>query len=174
MILNSWIDSSVGVESSVMFDPTSTFDTPSTRKFTALRRPPATEMLTVLVRPMPTSSDRSLDTPGTSVASCTKLRLLSGSSWTCVGPIRFCTAGDGCTNCEAALTSTVSLTSLTPSWPLTSRRSLTWSWMPLTVRVWNPLSAEGDFVLTGLQQRRRVEAVLVGDELLGGAGLDDT
>src|SRR3954462_11437941 len=117
MILNSWIDSSVGVDSSVTFEPTSTFETPSTSQLTELRRPPATEMLTVLVRPMPTSSDRSLDTPGTRVASCTKLRLLGGSSWICGGPIRFCTAGDGCTNCDAALTSTVSLTLLTPSCP---------------------------------------------------------
>ena len=53
MILNSSIDSSVGVDSSVMFDPTSTFDTPSTSQFTALRRDPLIEMLTVLVRPMP-------------------------------------------------------------------------------------------------------------------------
>src|SRR6266511_4263855 len=101
MILNSWIDSSVGVDSSVMFEPTSTLETPSTIQLTALRRPPLIEMLIVDVRPTPTSSDKSLDTPGTSVASCTKLRLLSGSSCTCVGPMRFCTCGDGCTNCDA-------------------------------------------------------------------------
>ena len=47
-----------------MFEPTSTLETPSTIQLTALRRPPLIEMLTVLVRPTPTSSDRSLDTPG--------------------------------------------------------------------------------------------------------------
>ena len=56
MILNSWIDSSVGVASSVMFEPTSTFETPSTSQLTALRRPPLIERLTTLVSPMPTSS----------------------------------------------------------------------------------------------------------------------
>ena len=57
MILNCSIDSSVGVESSVMLLPTSTFMTPSTSQLTALRRAPFTEMLIVLVRPTPTSSD---------------------------------------------------------------------------------------------------------------------
>ena len=94
MILNSSIDSRLGVDSSVMFEPTSTFETPSTSQLTALRRAPFIEMLTVLVRPMPTSSVRSLDTPGASVASCTKLRLLSGSSCTWVDVIVDCSAGD--------------------------------------------------------------------------------
>ena len=39
-----------------MFEPTSTFETPSTSQLTALRRAPLIEMLTVLVRPTPTSS----------------------------------------------------------------------------------------------------------------------
>ena len=47
-----------------MLLPTSTFMTPSTSQLTALRRAPLTEMLIVLVRPTPTSSARSLDTPG--------------------------------------------------------------------------------------------------------------
>jgi hypothetical protein len=46
MILNSAIDSRLGVDSSVMFEPTSTSDTPSTSQLTALRRPPLIEMLT--------------------------------------------------------------------------------------------------------------------------------
>jgi hypothetical protein len=64
MIRNSSIDSSVGVASSVTFDPTSTFDAPSTSQFTALRRLPAIETLTTLVRPMPISSGRFEVTPG--------------------------------------------------------------------------------------------------------------
>ena len=56
MILNSSIDSRVGVDSSVMFEPMSTFEAPSTSQLTELRRLPAIEMLTALVRPMPTSS----------------------------------------------------------------------------------------------------------------------
>ena len=101
MILNSSIDSRLGVDSSVMFEPTSTFETPSTSQLTALRRAPLIEMLTVLVRPTPTSSARSLDTPGASVASCTKLRLLSGSSFTCVDVIVVCSAAIGCTSALA-------------------------------------------------------------------------
>ncbi len=141
MILNSSIDSSVGVESRVMFEPTSTLLTPSTSQLTALRRPPLTEMLTVLASPTPTSSLRSLDTPGVSVASCTKLRLLSGSSCTCVAPIRFCTAGVGWTNCVAAETCTDSVTPPTPKVAFTGTRSLTERRTPLTCTVWNPLSA---------------------------------
>ena len=98
MILNSSIDSRLGVDSSVMFEPTSTFETPSTSQLTALRRAPLIEMLTVLVRPTPTSSARSLETPGASVASCTKLRLLSGSSCTCVEVIVVCSAAIGWTS----------------------------------------------------------------------------
>jgi hypothetical protein len=140
MILNSWIDSSVGVESSVMFEPTSTFDTPSTSQLSALRRAPFTERLTVLVRPTPTSSLRSLDTPGASVASCKKLRLLSGSSCTCAAPTRLWTAAVFWTNCAPAVTSMVSATPPTPSLPLISSRSLTDSWMPFTMSGWIPLS----------------------------------
>ena len=43
MILNSSIDSSVGVESSVMSEPTSTLEAPSSRQLTALRRAPLME-----------------------------------------------------------------------------------------------------------------------------------
>ena len=142
MILNSSIDSSVGVDSSVMFEPTSTLLTPSTIQFTALRRPPFTEMLTTLASPTPTSSGKSLDTPGASVASCTKLRLLSGSSCTCVAPIRLCRAAVACTNCEAAVTCTVSATPLTPSVPLIDSRSLTERRMPATDCVWKPASVK--------------------------------
>ena len=110
MILNSAIDSRLGVDSSVMFEPTSTFETPSTSQLTALRRPPLIEMLTVLVRPTPTSSVRSLDTPGASVASWTKLRLLSGSSFTCVEVIVDCSAAIGCTSDWPDVTSTLSAT----------------------------------------------------------------
>jgi hypothetical protein len=39
-----------------MFEPTSTFEAPSTNQLTAFRRAPAIEIETVLVRPMPTSS----------------------------------------------------------------------------------------------------------------------
>jgi hypothetical protein len=46
MILNSSIDSSVGVDSRVMFEPTSTFETPSTSQLTALRRAPLIDRLT--------------------------------------------------------------------------------------------------------------------------------
>jgi hypothetical protein len=87
------MDSRVGVASRVMFDPTSTFEAPSTNQLTPLRRAPLMETLTVLVRPIPTSSERELDTPGTRVASWTKLRLLRGSSCTLVDPIKVCTAG---------------------------------------------------------------------------------
>ena len=71
MILNSSIDSRLGVESSVMFETTSTFEAPSTSQLMPFRRAPANDMLTVLVRPMPTSSASELLTPGTSEASCT-------------------------------------------------------------------------------------------------------
>ena len=94
----------------------------------------------MLVRPTPTSSSRSLDTPGASVASCTKLRLLSGSSCTCLESIRFCSAGVGCTSCCAAVTSTTSATPPTVSLPFNSTRSLTCSEMPFTVDVWKPVS----------------------------------
>ena len=67
----------------------------------------------MLVRPMPTSSVSELLTPGTSVASCTKLRLLSGSSSTWVAPIRVCTAGVGWIIVLAPTTSTTSLSSPT-------------------------------------------------------------
>ena len=46
-----------------MFEPTSTFEAPSTNQLTALRRAPAIDTLTVLVRPMPTSSESELDDP---------------------------------------------------------------------------------------------------------------
>ena len=139
--MNSSMDSSVGVESSVMFEPTSTFEAPSTSQLTALRRWPAIEMLTLAVRPTPTSSGSELLTPGTSVASCTKLRLLSGSSWTCVEPISVCTAGIGWIIWAAASTFTVSVTP--PSFiAMSSRtRSATWSSMPRAVAVWKPESA---------------------------------
>ena len=70
-----------------MFEPASTFDAPSTNQLTALRRAPAIEIETVLVRPMPTSSGSEEATPGTRVASWTKLRLLRGSSCTWRGPM---------------------------------------------------------------------------------------
>ena len=110
MILNSAIDSRLGVDSSVMFEPTSTFETPSTSQLTALRRPPLIEMLTVLVRPTPTSSLKSLDTPGASVASWTKLRLFSGISLTCTEVIVVCSAAIGWTSDWPDVTSTVSAT----------------------------------------------------------------
>ena len=92
-----------------MFEPTSTLMAPSTSQLIPLRRAPLMERLARLVRPMPTSSDRLLETPGTSVASCMKLRLLSGSSCTWVGPIKVCTAAVGWMSCAAAEISTVSL-----------------------------------------------------------------
>ena len=114
-----------------MFDPTSTFDAPSTNQLTALRRAPAMEIETVLVRPMPTSSGSEELTPGTRVASCTKLRLLRGSSWTWVEPIRVWTAGVDWIISEAALTSTAVSRPPTPSVAFTVSRSLTCRLTPL-------------------------------------------
>ena len=121
-----------------MFEPTSTLLAPSTNQLTALRRAPAIERLTVLVRPMPTSSDRELLTPGTRVASCTKLRLLRGSSCTWVEPIRFWTAGPGWMSWADAVTSTVSVTPSTLRLAPTSRRSFTWRAMPFATWALNP------------------------------------
>ena len=96
----------------------------------------------MLARPMPTSSDRLLLTPATRVASSTKLRLLSGSSWTCVDPIRFCTAAVGWMSCEAAETSTVSDRPPGLSVMSNCSRSLTCRLMVLAVRVWKPERAK--------------------------------
>ena len=133
MILNSSIDSRLGVDSSVMFEPTSTFDTPSTSQLTALRRAPLIEMLTVLVRPTPTSSARSLDTPGASVASCTKLRLFSGSSCTCRDVHRRLQRGDRLHELAAPPSRRrFSATPPTVMRPSICSRSLTWSVIPRT------------------------------------------
>ena len=142
MILNSSIDSRLGVDSSVMFEPTSTFDTPSTSQFTALRRAPLIDMLTVLASPTPTSSARSLETPGASVASCTKLRLLSGSSCTCCVPIVVCSAAIGWMSGLAALTMTLSATPPTLKRTSICSRSLTCSAMFRCVALWKPCSSK--------------------------------
>ena len=136
--MNSSIDSSVGVESSVMFEPTSTFEAPSTSQFTALRRAPAIEIETLLVRPIPTSSGSDELTPGTSVASCTKLRLLSGSDCTCTGRISHCTAGVACTSPEAVDTSTLVSSPRTFSRALIVMRSFTCTPTPRATCGWNP------------------------------------
>ena len=140
MILNSSMDSSVGVLSRVMLEPTSTLLAPSTNQLMALRRAPLMDRLTVLVSPSPTSSVSELLTPGTRVASWTKLRLLRGNSWTWVEPIRFCTAGLGWMSWEEAVTSTASVMPCTPSTAPTSRRSLTCRLMFLATWVLNPAS----------------------------------
>ena len=72
-------------------------------------RAPLIDRFMVLVRPTPTSSLRSLDTPGASVASCAKLRLLIGSSCTRSESISVCSAAVGCTD-VVPVTSTTSLT----------------------------------------------------------------
>ncbi len=125
-----------------MFEPTSTFETPSTSQLTALRRAPLIDMLTVLARPTPTSSARSLDTPGASVASWTKLRLFSGSSCTCCVPIVVCSAAIGWIRGLAALTMTLSATPPTFIRLSICSRSLTCSVMFRWVALWNPCSSK--------------------------------
>jgi hypothetical protein len=125
MILNSSIDSRLGVDSSVMFEPTSTFDTPSTSQLTPFRRAPLIDTLTMLERPTPTSSVRSLDTPGASVASCTKLRLFKGNSCTCLEVIVVWSDATGCTSWRATVTSIASDTPPTAILPSICSRSLT-------------------------------------------------
>ncbi len=125
-----------------MFEPTSTFEAPSTSQLTALRRAPAIETDTVLARPIPTSSGSDELTPGTSVASWTKLRLLRGSSWTWTGPMRVCTAGVDCTRPAGATISTVASSPATGRVTLTVTRSFTCRAIPRLATVWNPRSAK--------------------------------
>ena len=122
-----------------MLEPTSTLEAPSTSQFTALRRDPLIEMLVTLVSPTPTSSGRSLLTPGTRVASWMKLRLLRVSSSIWVGLMSDCRAEVGWIR-EAAVTSTCSV--IPPSLRATSifRRSFTCSRRPRACRVWKPWS----------------------------------
>ena len=90
---------------------------------------------------MPTSSGSDELTPGTSVASCTKLRLLSGSSWTWVEPIRFCTAGVvWIRRLGGDLDRRLHPRQLERG--VQVRRSLTWSTIPFVVLVWKPDSAK--------------------------------
>src|SRR5829696_1523349 len=79
---NSWIESTVGMDSKVMPEPTSVLLTPSTRKLIELRRVPLIEKSTTFVNPILISEVPLPVTPGTSVSNCMKLRLLSGSSTT--------------------------------------------------------------------------------------------
>src|SRR5215203_3709084 len=82
MTRNSWIESTVGMASNVMPEPTSVLLTPSTRKLIELRRVPLMEKFTTFVNPMPISEEPSLLTPGTRLSNDMKLRLLSGNSTT--------------------------------------------------------------------------------------------
>ncbi len=91
------------------------------------------------------------------MASCAKLRLLSGSSCTCLESIRFWSAGVGCTSCCAAVTSTTSARPPTVSLPFNSTRSLTCSEMPFTVDVWKPAERERHLVVPDGQQLQAVE-----------------
>src|SRR5262245_51999213 len=122
-----------------MLLPTSTLLTPSTSQLTALRRAPLIERLTVLASPVPTSSVRSLETPGASVASWTKLRLLMGSSCTRSDPTSDCNAAVGCTDC-VPVTSTTSLTPPTDIVASTTMRSFTERATPRTTRGSKPES----------------------------------
>ena len=85
----------------------------------------------VLVRPTPTSSARSLDTPGASSASWAKLRLLIGSSWTWRESISVCTAVVACGS-VGPVTSTTSDTPPVASVASMRTRSLTDSETPRT------------------------------------------
>ncbi len=114
-----------------MFEPTSTFEAPSTNQLTAFRRAPAIEIETVLVRPMPTSSGSEEATPGTRVASWTKFRLLRGSSCTSRGPMRNRAAEVGWTApAGATATSTAVSRPATESTASTVSRSFTWRVTP--------------------------------------------
>ena len=68
----------------VRFEPTSLLFAPSTVHMFAVTSPPLTDMSDPLSRPLSlTLSASGALTPGISVASCRKLRPLSGSSRTC-------------------------------------------------------------------------------------------
>ena len=136
-MVNCSIDSSVGVDKSVMLLPTSTFWTPSTSQLTPFLRAPLIDTLMVLDRPKPVSSARSLETPGASSVSLAKLRLLIGSSCTCRESISFCTAVVACGRI-CPVTSTTSDTPPVARLASTRSRSFTASVTPRTVRVWKP------------------------------------
>jgi hypothetical protein len=113
-----------------MLEPGSVLVTPSTRKLIALRRVPLMLKSTTFVSPMPISEEPELLTPGMSVKSCMKLRLLSGISTTRRFSTTSPTVGVVWMSGASLVTVIDSLTAPASSVTLSVLRSLTFSSMP--------------------------------------------
>ena len=141
--MNSSIASTDGYTRIVRFDPTSLLFAPSTVHMFAVTPPPLTD------RSEPPSSPLSLTlrksgalTPGISVASCRKLRPLSGSSRTCWPVITPDTSPPTVfTGVDSALTLTVSDNAPADSSKSILRSSATLRTMSVRVAVLNPCSS---------------------------------